>query len=108
MHQKEARANKIGQLRKAEAALTCKTFEVGYEDLKLKAHKPGQQSERLQDDKNSAVVEASGKMLAWELQGKVDGHQAAEESLKTTEAKAEAVEARAAPTEKADCDEQLA
>ena len=65
VHQKEARANKIGQLRKAEAALSCKTFEVDYEDLKLKAHKPGQQSERLQDDKNSAVVEAdSGKMLA--------------------------------------------
>ena len=65
VHQKEARANKIGQLRKAEAALSCKTFEVDYEDLKLKAHKPGQQSERLQDDKNSAVVEAeSRKMLA--------------------------------------------
>ena len=81
---------------------------MDYEDLKLKAHKPEQQSERLQDDKNSAVIEAeSGKMLAWELQGKVDGLQAAEESLKTTEAKAEAVEARAAPTEKANCDEQL-
>ena len=59
--------------------------------------------------KNSAVVEAeSAKMLARERQGKVDGLQAVEESLKTTEAKAEAVEARAAPTEKADCDEQLA
>ena len=67
---------------------------MDYEDLKLKAHKPEQQSERLQDDKNSAVVEAeSGKMLEWELQGKVDGLQAAEESLKNTEAKAEAVEA---------------
>ena len=42
------------------------------------------------------------------LQGKVNGLQAAEENLKTTEAKAEAVEARAAPTEKANCDEQLA
>ena len=82
---------------------------MDYEDLKLKAHKPGQQSERLQDDKNSAVVEAeSDKMLEWELQGKVNGLQAAEENLKNTEAKAEAVEARAAPTEKANCDEQLA
>ena len=58
--------------------------------------------ERLQDDKNSAIVDAeSVKMLAQELQEKVDAPQTAEERFKTTEAKA-------AETEKATCDDQLA
>merc|ERR1712190_629360 len=72
----------------------CKTCEVESDELKSKLHEAGQQLERLQDDKNAAVVEAeSAKMLARELQGKVDGLQAAEESFKTT---AEAAEAEAA------------
>ena len=58
--------------------------------------------ERLQDDKNSAIVDAeSVKMLAQELQEKVDAPHTAEERFTTTEAKA-------AESEKATCEDQLA